>query len=78
MGTPLAATKTCDEPPVKGTLGHGTAVRLLAPGRPDASMVLLRMKALDSTRMPTVASLLVDDAGVALISAWIAGMAGCQ
>ncbi|HEY0710479.1 MAG TPA: hypothetical protein VGG33_26985, partial [Polyangia bacterium] len=75
--TPLPATKACDEPPVKGTLGHGVGVRLLAPGNPDASMVLLRMRALDSTRMPTVASLLVDDAGVGLLSAWISGLSAC-
>ncbi|HEY0715167.1 MAG TPA: hypothetical protein VGF45_20980 [Polyangia bacterium] len=77
MGTALAATKTCDEPPLKGTLGHGSGVRLLAPGNPDASMLLLRMRALDSTRMPTVASLLVDDAGVNLVGAWIAALAAC-
>jgi uncharacterized repeat protein (TIGR03806 family) len=75
--TPLGATKICDQAPVKGTLGHGIGVRLLAPGQPETSMLLLRMRALDSTRMPTVASLLVDDAGVGLISAWIAGFSTC-
>jgi uncharacterized repeat protein (TIGR03806 family) len=76
--TPLAQTMICDAPPVKGTLGYGTDVRLIAPGTPDKSMVLLRMRALDSTRMPSAASLLVDDAGVLLLTSWITARTGCD
>jgi hypothetical protein len=36
------------------------------------------MRELASGRMPPVASLRVDEAGVALVSDWIRGLAGCE
>ena len=51
---------------------------LLKPGDPARSLVLLRMQALDDKRMPPLASHLVDDAGVALLSAWISALTDCH
>jgi uncharacterized repeat protein (TIGR03806 family) len=77
FATPLAATMACGAEPQRGTLGIGPQVRLIAPGRPDLSSVLVRMRALDSNRMPTVASLVVDSEGSALIEAWIRALGAC-
>ncbi len=73
--TPLAATMSCDHRPVKGTQGFGAQVRILAPGNPDLSMIVLRMKLTGAGRMPEVGALAVDDAGVALVSEWIRSLA---
>jgi uncharacterized repeat protein (TIGR03806 family) len=77
FATPLAATMSCDHRPVKGTQGFGAQVRILAPGNPDLSMIVLRMKLTGAGRMPEVGTLRVDDAGVALVSDWIRALAAC-
>jgi uncharacterized repeat protein (TIGR03806 family) len=49
----------------------------ITPGRPDESWLLKRMSTVDPIlRMPEVGRHLVDDEGVALVRAWIAGMGG--
>ena len=75
--TPLGATMGCDTRPSKGAQGFGPQVRILAPGNPDLSMLVLRMKILGAGRMPEVASLVVDQEGVALLSEWIRSLAAC-
>jgi uncharacterized repeat protein (TIGR03806 family) len=75
--TPLAATMSCDHRPVKGSQGFGAQVRILAPGNPDLSMIVLRMKLTGAGRMPEVGTLAVDDAGVALVSEWIRSLSAC-
>jgi hypothetical protein len=51
---------------------------LIAPGAPARSVLLARMKSRDAARrMPPISSHVVDDAGVALISQWIAELPGC-
>lgn len=66
----------CGASPQKGSLGDSTN-ELVAPGDPAHSIVSLRMHSTGGDRMPQVGSYVVDDAGVALIDAWIAAMTGC-
>jgi hypothetical protein len=45
--------------------------RVLAPGRPEQSLILHRMKLLGLGRMPHVASSVVDESAVKLVHDWI-------
>jgi uncharacterized repeat protein (TIGR03806 family) len=78
--TLLTSTAACDVPPTAGDLGIGAAARIIAPGNPDASVLLARMNVprTDASRMPPLASNLVDTAGVALIRDWIISQTTCQ
>lgn len=67
---PLAATRLVDAWPMHGTFGLNDA-RLVAPGRPDASIVVHRVETLGDGRMPHVASQVVDDETAAALRAWI-------
>ena len=75
--TPLADMGACDTRPIGGTLGLDDA-RLIAPGAPERSVLLERVKALDAYRMPPLASHVVDEVGVALLEAWIRSLDGCE
>jgi uncharacterized repeat protein (TIGR03806 family) len=75
--TPLAGTGACDTAPQHGDLGLPDAA-LLAPGHPERSVLLARMRALDVHRMPPIGSLQVDDAGVATVEAWVAALDTCD
>jgi uncharacterized repeat protein (TIGR03806 family) len=67
------ATNTIDVAPQAGNLGISNA-RIIAPGDPNRSVLLARMSARGvSHQMPPVGSNRVDEDGVALIRAWIAG-----
>jgi hypothetical protein len=68
---------TCDLLPLKGSLGYGPQMRILAPGSPDTSMLIVRMRELASGRMPPMASTVVDTQAVALLSDWISALAAC-
>jgi uncharacterized repeat protein (TIGR03806 family) len=48
--------------------------KLIAPGEPDRSIILFRMKKTGLGRMPHVASSIVDDVGVSVVRDWIKGM----
>ena len=74
--TTAPAQGYCGKVPVAGDLGVAGAL-LLAPGKPDQSVMLLRMKSLGAARMPPLASHLVDDASVEVLRQWIAGMTAC-
>ncbi len=64
-------TKTCNVLPQGGSLGIGGA-RLVVPGDPARSILLARMRTLDpTTRMPPIATHLVDDVGAAAVEAWV-------
>jgi uncharacterized repeat protein (TIGR03806 family) len=78
VATLLSATGACNEAPRKGSLGLGADYKIIAPGQPDKSMMVLRMRELASGRMPPVGSLRVDEEGVALVSDWIRGLGGCE
>jgi hypothetical protein len=58
-------------------LGYGADYRIIAPGQPDKSMLIVRMRELGSGRMPEIASSVVDTAGVSLLSDWIRALPGC-
>ena len=67
---PFAATRTCNVAPQAGELGVAGA-KLVTPGDPTRSVLALRLRALDASRMPTLASRVVDDGGVAAVESWI-------
>lgn len=71
--TPLAGTNTVGVGPQVGTLGLDDA-RMIAPGARGESVLWERMRRLDASRMPPLASHRVDEAGVELIGAWIDGL----
>jgi hypothetical protein len=60
-----------------GDLGLSDAV-LIRPDAPEDSVLLQRMIALDTQRMPPLASQVRDEAGVALIEEWILGLEDCD
>jgi uncharacterized repeat protein (TIGR03806 family) len=74
--TPLSGTRACDVVPSLGDLGI-TGARLVAPGDPARSVLLQRMGRRDVHGMPPLGSVRVDDAGVTLVSRWIAALSGC-
>jgi len=75
-GTSLAGTGACGTNPSLGNLGLANA-KLIAPGAPGSSVVLERMKRLDSHRMPPIGRLVVDQQGVQVVTDWIQGLTGC-
>ena len=68
---PISEMGACDVAPIDGDLGLPDA-RTVAPGAPERSVLLERMRRLDGERMPRVGSERVDDVGVELVEAWIA------
>ncbi len=59
--------------PQAGSLGLEDP-RIIARGDPARSVLLARLRSLDGSRMPPLASHRVDDRAVALVEAWIASM----
>jgi hypothetical protein len=51
---------------------------LIAPGQPERSVLLERMRRTDSEAMPASAGLVKDSDGVALIESWIRQMESCD
>ncbi|WP_373045698.1 PQQ-dependent sugar dehydrogenase [Vulgatibacter sp.] len=74
--TPLAEMGICDVEPEGGDFNVRGA-RLLVPGSPEQSVIPLRMRALDSTRMPQVGTKIVHEAGVAAVEDWIRWLDAC-
>lgn len=74
FNTPLTQTGACDLPPQLDDLGIPDA-RLIAPGAPDRSVLLERLTRTDAARMPQLGGFLVDAQGVALLRAWVEGLA---
>jgi uncharacterized repeat protein (TIGR03806 family) len=61
--------------PTAAGRGSGNLEFAIAPGSPDKSIMLYRMKSLDpGVAMPELGRASIHEEGVALISAWIAGM----
>lgn len=76
--TPFAETGLCDAMPEHGTFWlNRPDWRLVAPGKPDDSLLYLRMVRRDGFRMPPLASEVVDEAAAELIRAWITALDGC-
>jgi uncharacterized repeat protein (TIGR03806 family) len=74
--TVLGEAHLCGAAPAEGDLGVVGAERLL-PGDPGRSLLALRMRARGHDHMPPIGPQEVDDKGVALIEAWIRGLAQC-
>jgi hypothetical protein len=73
--TPLALAGLCDAIPQLPLLGHDDA-RLIAPGKPQASILSIRLHAIDLTAMPPGRHS-VDPAGTRVVDAWIASLDRC-
>lgn len=74
--TPDDEMNVCNARPERGDLGIA-GTRLLVPGDPDKSLLLVRIKRRDAHGMPPLASGLVDTEGMCLIEAWIMSLRGC-
>lgn len=73
---PFSGQQMCGTFPEAGSFGLFDA-RLVRPGDADNSVLLHRMEALDSARMPAIGSSIVDSKGAGVIRQWIDGMSGC-
>jgi hypothetical protein len=69
----LKETRLLTDKPQHGQLGLNDPA-LLVPGAPERSLILQRMKTTDATRMPRIASSVVDEEGVKLVEEWIKEM----
>jgi hypothetical protein len=67
----------CGLDPLKGNAGVADA-QVLVPGKPEQSVLWLRMKSLENrTRMPQVGTYHVDELGLALVGDWIKSISAC-
>jgi uncharacterized repeat protein (TIGR03806 family) len=73
----FADTLTCNAEAVRGTLGAGLDARIIVPASPQKSLLVIRMIELGRGRMPEIASLIVDQDAVTVLSDWIRSMSGC-
>jgi hypothetical protein len=48
--------------------------QVLAPQKPESSVLMKRLQALDGTRMPPLAKNIVDESAVSVFTAWVAAM----
>jgi uncharacterized repeat protein (TIGR03806 family) len=76
FSVPVASMGACNVPPSASDLGVAGA-QLIAPGDPDRSMIVVRMATREVGQMPPLGTDTVDDAGLALVRAWIAEMDVC-
>jgi hypothetical protein len=74
--TPFALTGLCNGTPTEGDLGIPGAKRV-KPGAPAQSILLERLKRVDSFRMPPLGRFLQDPQGVQLLTDWITQLPGC-
>lgn len=70
---PISQTLTVNTRPGQGTFNLKDP-KILVPGEPDRSLILERMRITGLGRMPHIASKMVDDESVGLISDWIASL----
>ena len=75
--TSLAAMQACNVQPSGGNVGISNP-RLIAPGEPARSILMERMKLRDANQMPPLASHIVDQAAIDVISEWIGSLQGCE
>jgi len=76
FSTAANAVGVCNADPSEGDLGIAGA-KLFAPGDPTKSILSKRVRALDSTRMPPLASTVVHAAGADVLDAWITATTTC-
>jgi uncharacterized repeat protein (TIGR03806 family) len=83
-GTTLANMDVCNVAPDKGDVGV-TGAKRLYPGSPQKSVMILRMQALrtaanginDDVRMPYLATSVLDENGIGILSQWITANKTC-
>jgi uncharacterized repeat protein (TIGR03806 family) len=83
-GTPLAMMNVCNVAPDKGDEGV-TGAKRFYPGSPQKSVMILRMQAPrtapagtnDDVRMPPLATSVLDENGIGVLSQWIKGTTTC-
>lgn len=73
MTTALEAMKVVNAEPSQGDLGH-VGAKLLVPGKPEQSLLWLRLHEPGAKRMPPVGAAAVEEAGAALVRDWIRGL----
>ena len=74
--TDFGSTQTCGVEPAHGDLGVEGAL-VIDPGAPESSVLSLRMHALDDTRMPSLATGVVDPTGTEVVDRWIRQLNRC-
>ena len=74
---PMTETLMIDEKPVRGDLGLADA-RVLAPGKPEQSVLLARIARSGSGHMPMIGAREVDPHGFRLLWDWIRGEAATR
>lgn len=72
--TDLADSRACDVYPLEGDFGLRGDARIIAPGEPDNSVLLLRMATREDGKMPQLGTFVAHDAAVDEVRAWIASM----
>jgi len=76
MATALRNTGICNQAPSGTSMGLINPV-LVAPGNPNASILVLRMETLGQNRMPPLASNAVDTQAITIIRDWISNLPAC-
>ncbi len=74
--TSVPAMKVCGVAPQYGELGIAGAL-LIAPGAPSKSVLSRRMHSLSTSRMPPLATAILDTEGTTLVDGWITSMPVC-
>lgn len=74
--TPFASMKICGVAPTQDDFGVPGA-QVIAPGKPELSVLSLRVHALDLRRMPPLSSSVVDTQGASMLDAFITSLPGC-
>lgn len=76
----FAATGACNAEPLERIwdVGVWDEQRVIVPGRAAHSTLYLRTSLHGYFRMPPLGTDVVDEAGVALLGAWIDGLTGCE
>lgn len=75
--TPLAETGTCEVRSWFDSVGILDAY-IIAPGRPENSILLKRLSSRESYQMPPLASSIVPENGAELIRRWIGKLDSCE
>jgi uncharacterized repeat protein (TIGR03806 family) len=75
-GAAAADVQLCDVDPLEGDLGVAGA-KLVFPGSPAKSVLSLRVRATDATRMPPLGTRIVHADAAALLDAWITATTTC-
>lgn len=74
--TAFGSTTACNGAPQAGDLGIPGA-KIVVPGDPSKSILVLRPKRTDAFRMPPLATTVVDPAGTTLLEQWVSGLGTC-